>query len=234
MRKVFHAVMAGALLLAATATAQADTFVWKDEKNGYTMSWPDSWLMQTPDTDSTAIRIGGPIGEDLATCRLQVVDDGRLKIYPKRLMTQAVYETLDRDFWDAEVGQFKNAQITEYYAPASLGNQGDATAIQVSFAQDTGAEQMAHMHGVMIGSIYGGKRYVGSCSSRAEVYAKWSDLFMSILDSVQLEARYHPFATGYYRNFLTDPKLALPRIKPGTIDAKAPSRWSGRPYHYNP
>lgn len=226
---------AGIFAAVASTAARADTFVWQDPSHGYTMSFPDSWTMQTQDQSNTELRIAGPIGEDLATCRMQVTQDGRLKIYPKRLMTQAVYETMGRDYWDREVGQFLNPNITAFYAPASMGDKGDATAIHVSFRQMTGEDTSAHMHGIMIGSIYGDKRYVASCSSRAEMYDRYADLFMSILDSVKLDSRYHPFATGYYRNFLIDPKFVLPRSKPGTVSERGDyfDRWFGKKYHYN-
>jgi hypothetical protein len=200
-----------------SAAAQADTFVWQNPDKTFTMSFPDSWLIQTPDTPTTQLRIAGPLGEDRATCRMQVEADGRLKIYPKRLVDEAVVETLNKDFWYAQAGEFKDAEITAYYAPASMGDKGDATAIQVSFRQPDGSGEMVPMHGVMLSSIYGGDRYTAACFSKADVFKRWSGVFMSVLDSVQLEQKYHPFATGYYRNFLADPKLYLPRSKPGTI-----------------
>lgn len=220
MRQIIRAAVLSALIAGFAPAAMADTFVWKDDKNDYTMSFPDSWTMQTDDLPDTRLRIAGPLKEDIPTCRLQVSDDGRLKIYPKYLMDEAVAETLDKSFWEKEVGQYKNANITAFYSPASLGDKGDATAIQLHFKQDDGNGNMVPMYGVMIGSVYGGKRFIGSCSSRVEVYNRWAGLFMSILDSVQLEDRYHPFPTGYYRNFLLDSKLVLPRVKPGTIGPK--------------
>lgn len=218
MRQVIRAAVIGAFLFGFAPQAQADTFVWKDVKYGYTMSFPDSWSMQTDDHPNTRIRIAGPLGEELATCRLQVQDDGRAKIYPKRLTDEAVVEKLDQGYWEQETGQYRDAKITAYYAPASLGDKGDATAVQVGFRQMDAQGNPINMHGVMISSLYGGKRYLGSCSSRAETYNRWAGLFMSVLDSVQFDDRYHPFATGYYRNFLMDPKLVLPRVKPGTVD----------------
>lgn len=208
-------LMALALTLAA-GTAQAGTFVWKDKTDGFTFSFPDSWTVQTPDVPSTVVRIAGPIGEDRATCRVRATPDGRLKIYPKRLMTKAVEETLNLDFWGNETAQYEGAGITGYYAPASMGGQGDATAVRVSFIDD-GAGGRANMHGAMIGSIYGDTRYVVSCSSKLEEYQKYAPVFTSIMGSVALDARYHPFETGYYRNFLADPQLMLPRTKPGTV-----------------
>lgn len=221
MRHMFRAALVVAFMVGMSPAAKADTFVWKDVPNGYTISFPDSWTMQTEDSPTTRIRVAGPLAQELPTCRLQVQDDGRLKIYPKKYTDEAVVNTLAREYWEKETGQYVDAEITAFFSPAGLGDKGDATAIQLAFKQKDGKGEMVNMHGVMISSIYGGKRYVGSCSSRAENYNRWSSLFMSILGSVQFDDRYHPFATGYYRNFLMDEKYFPTRIKPGTVNTNA-------------
>ncbi len=221
MRHMFRAALVVAFMVGMSPAAKADTFVWKDIPNGYTISFPDSWTMQTEDSPSTRIRVAGPLAQELPTCRLQVQDDGRLKIYPKKYVDEAVVNTLAREYWEKETGQYLEPEITAFFSPAGLGDKGDATAIQLAFKQKDGSGQLVNMHGVMISSIYGGKRYVGSCSSRAENYNRWSSLFMSILGSVQFDDRYHPFATGYYRNFLLDKKYFPTRIKPGTVNTNA-------------
>ncbi|MDD9899462.1 MAG: hypothetical protein OXT65_00605 [Alphaproteobacteria bacterium] len=207
-------VAAAALVLASSASL-ADTIVWSDPVHAFTVSYPDSWRVQTEDGPHTRLRIAGPIGEDLPTCRIKVNQDGRLKIYPKDLTDEAVSQELGRDFWDGEVAEYHSVQISDFYDPAGLGSDGDATGVRISYLHDDGVESVP-MYAVMFASIYGDKKYVGGCSSKAEAFERWSPVFASILNSVQLESRYHPFATGYYRDFLSDPKLSLPRSKPGT------------------
>jgi hypothetical protein len=201
---------------ASAAYATSDSFVWKDPVQGFTFSFPDSWGVQTPDSPTVRIRIAGPLSQDFATCRIKAEEDGRLKIYPKHLMEEAVYETLDREFWENEIQDHNNAQLTDIRGPASLGGKGDATAIKEVFTLDTG-DKTINMYGAQIASIYGDKRYVVSCSSKLEEFKKYAPVFATIMGSVDLDARYHPFAVGYYRDFLADPKLMLPRSKPGTI-----------------
>jgi hypothetical protein len=212
--RLIPAVMAACVL---ATPALASVVVWKDPVQGFSMSYPDSWTVQTPDTPHTALRVAGPLGEDLATCRMKVMEDGRAKIYPKENIDKIVSRELDPDFWAGEVAQYDNAKITEFFDPASMGGKGDATGVRVAFYVNDG-QKMAPMYGIMLGSIYGGKRFLASCASRAESFERWSSLFGSILDSVDLGQRYHPFATGYYRDFIADPKLKLPRSKPGTIN----------------
>jgi len=216
MKKIFSVIGISLLVAAGAGVAHADTFVWKDQTNGFTFSFPDSWTIQSVDQPTTRIRIAGPIGEDWATCRVKAEKDGRLKIYPKRLMTEAVKETLDKDFWDHEVAEHEGGTVMQYRAPTGLGSKGDATAVRHAFYQDTDSAQTP-MFGEMIGSIYGDMRYVISCSSKAAEFEKYAPVFASIMGSMDFDSKYHPFATGYYRDFLSDPKLVLPRTKPGTI-----------------
>lgn len=221
MRKVLSAVVMSALIGVLAGRAEASTFVWKDVANDYTISFPDTWRIQTEDEPSTRLRVAAPVAEDMATCRMQVEPDGRLKIYPKRLVDEAVTETFDRSFWEREIAHFENAEMTGFYAPASISGKGDATATAFSFNQDVGGGSKVAMYGIMLGGIYGDNRYVLSCSAKRDAYEKWVDLFASVMDSVEFEDKYHPFATGYYRAFLNDPKLVLPRSKPGTVSTRS-------------
>src|SRR5687768_13072041 len=92
-----------AVLLAVAAPAWADTFVWKDSKGDFTMSFPDSWRVQTADTPTTMLRVAGPLGEDRATCRMQVDEDGRVSIYSRKFSTTAVAQKLDQGFWEGHI-----------------------------------------------------------------------------------------------------------------------------------
>jgi len=199
------------VMMSMAGAAEASVFVWKDDVNGFSISFPDEWTLQTKDVPSTQLRIASPAGEDFATCRVQAQKDGRLKIYPHRLMGEAVHATLDRVFWENEASQYTNATVTDYIAPEKNNNEVDTTAVKVSF-EEKGNGKM-QMSGTMIGSIYGDMRYVVSCSSRKEVYATYAPQFADIIASVRLDTRYAPFPTGYYRNFLADPKPNIPHIQ---------------------
>jgi len=214
-------VIAAALMLTATTAYASGSAVWKDGVSGFTFSYPDSWSAQTVDTPSVKARIAGPIAEDDATCRMKAVKDGRIKIYPKQLVKQAVPQFLNRDFWQTELDQYENGMITEYYAPASMGSEGDATAIKATWVQDFGGGKVV-MYGTMIGSLYGDSRYVMSCSARKSAYKKYAPLFYSMMSSVKLDSQYAPFATGAYRDFLGDAPVIIPHSQPGTDNREAP------------
>lgn len=215
MRKLLVGIAVMVVGFATAAQATSNSYVWKDPVNGFTFSFPDSWGIQTSDSPSTRIRIAGPLNEDFATCRIKAEKDGRLKIYPKHLMEEAVYETLGPKFWENETADQNNVVITDMRGPAGMGGKGDATAIRETFVWNTGKGNI-NMYGEQIASIYGDTRYVVSCSSKLEQFNKYAPLFGTIMGSVDLDPRYHPFATGYYRDFLADPKLVLPNDKPGT------------------
>lgn len=205
-------VFAVLAFLSMAGQAEASPFVWKDPRGDFTMSFPDTWRVQTPDGPQTYLRVAGPIEEDRATCRMEVTPDGRALIYPKRLVGMAVQNMLNEEFFRDEIAQYPNAQLTAFYSPASMGSKGDASAARYVY-NDNGTP----MYGIMIASLYAENRFVASCAARLDVFNRWSDVFASILDSVELKEKYHPFAIGYYRDFLADPKLVLPRVKPGTM-----------------
>ena len=201
--------------LAFSGPAFADTTVYKDADFKFTASFPDTWRTQIPDTPTTRLRVAGPPAEDMATCRIKAEKDGRLEIYPKRHMEAGVRQVLDEKFWDHEMNQYDKALMADYLAPAGLG-QGDATGARVTYWQPDPDGKPVAMQALMLGTIYGDTRFVMSCASKADAYPRWAKLFGSVIGSVEFENRYHPFAIGYYRNFLMDETYKPPRLKPGT------------------
>lgn len=199
-----------------SAAAEASSFVWKDKAGGFTFSFPDSWTVQTEDSPATRIRIASPIGEDLATCRIQTEKDGRLKLYPRDMLGKALNNTLDKRFWDSEAGRYDHGSITSIYTLSGDGQDVDAVGAKISFVQE-GARGKMGMYASVIGTIYGDTRYVASCSSTEGTFEKYNSVFASIMSSVMLDAKYTPFATGYYRDFLADPKPYTQHSGPGTV-----------------
>jgi len=194
--------------------ASANYFIWNDADNDFTLSYPDTWQMQNPKTDDSRIRITSPIMEDRASCQVETYKDGRLNVYPKPLMVKAVEELLNKQFWDDKVaGMYKDSKVTEFFSPSIMGGRGDATAVRYAYSDDY---DDARMYGAMIGSVYGGKRFIVECTALKTKFDDYSDLFSRIMESVQLEQRYSPFAIGYYRDFLSDEHFQPLDAKPGT------------------
>ncbi len=221
-------------ILALPNMVKADTFIYTDTKYDFKMSFPDTWKKQTPDTPTTRIRIAAPAGTDMATCRVKATEDKRLDIYPKYHMESAIQHTLNKKFWQNEMSEFTDFNVLNHYSPAGLG-QGDATGIFFSYAMpnvknieviepkpemmgnsdddmDMASKTDKHyMRGLMLSTIYGGVRYTSMCSSDENKFHEWLPLFGSIVESVTFDDKYAMVHSGYYRDFLTDPKLIFLR-----------------------
>gem|GEM_PF-587434 len=224
MKKSIMFVLAFALSLTVfSQQAKANFYVWQDENGDYSFAFPDTWQLQNAGSPDASIRIVAPIQEDLASCSVEDFADGRLKVYPKSLTATAVEQYMNKAFWEDKIAKYIDAKITEYYAPSIMGGRGDATAIRFSYSlspkqsKDIGDERM---YGAMIGSIYGGKQFIVECKALKQKFDTYSPLFVRIMESVQLEERYHPFAIGYYRDFLNDRHISNMSSKPGTLEHK--------------
>jgi len=199
MKNILKISILLAVLLLISNKSQASYFLWNDANNEFSFSFPDNWQRQNPTRAYSRIRVSSPLTEDKAECHVEAKEDNRFNIYTKTLMTTVVEENMGRDYWETKLaGMYKKHNITEYYAPSIMGGRGDATAIRYSFNSDDDKK----MYGAMIGSIYGGKQYVVECRSVRNKFDAYSELFSRIMESVQLEQKYHPFAVGYYRDFI--------------------------------
>ena len=203
-------------LALVSSELSASSYVWKDPANGFSVAFPDSWQMQNNNMPNMVIKVSSPIDEDVASCSVSVAKDGRLNGVPKELMTQAVTETVGYKFWLRELGKYKDSAFMEFYTPTNMGGQGDATGARISYTQNIGEVKEVDMYATMIVSIYDGRRYLAICSSRVEQFDKYTDIFSSIISSIKLDQRYAPFATGYYRDFLSGKSFSTMNEKPGT------------------
>jgi len=200
-------------MLISSGVASANYFLWNDAKNDFSLSFPDNWQMQNPTGGNSRIRVMAPITEDRAQCQVDVAEDNRFNVYPKTMMTKVVEENMDKTFWEEKLaGMYKKHTLTEFYSPSIMGGNGDATAIRYYFVSDDNEK----MYGAMIGSIYGGKQYMVECKAIRDKFDKYAQLFSRVMESVQLEQKYHPFAIGYYRDFLHDRRFEELSDKPGT------------------
>ena len=210
-RLKFSTLFAAFMLISSSASASY--FLWNSANNDFSLSYPDNWQMQNPRRAYSQIRIVSPLTKDRAECHVEAKEDNRLNIYPKTMMTKAVEENMGKDYWEEKLsGMYKLHNLTEFYSPSIMGGRGDATAVRYSFKSDDDK----YMYGAMIGSIYGGREYIVECKSLRNEFDKYAELFSRIMESVQLEQKYHPFAIGYYRDFLHDRKFKDLDDKPGT------------------
>lgn len=185
------------------SSAQASVWMYYDPVYDFSMSFPDTWRMQTVDTPTTRIRIAAPYGQDAAQCRVEATRDGRLLIYARHNLEPAVHMKLTRDYWQHKANEEADAQIHEFYKPASFGD-GDATGVIVSYEEEGPNGDMVRKRALMLSSIYGEHRYTAKCSANEDKFHEWFAIFGSIIESVEFEQRYNMVPTGFYRDFLKD------------------------------
>jgi len=192
-------VIAGlATLVSLPIVAQADTYVYNDPDFDFTVSFPDTWREQSPDTPTTRLRVFLSEEGPLAGCRVKAEKDGRLLVYPERYMKDAVELVLGEKFWDNELNEYQEVDVIKTSKPAGLG-QGHAVMKHAVYKENGIRKQ-----GFFLGSIYGDIRYVMSCSAKASEFPKYAELFGSVMGSMRLKQKYHPVETGFYRDFLSD------------------------------
>ncbi|MGM0422643.1 MAG: hypothetical protein ACQEQL_06050 [Pseudomonadota bacterium] len=113
--------------------AHADVFVYNDPDFGYSVMYPDTWRMNVPDSGTERFRIAPMHGQDQVECAMSAVKDGRLNLYPQKLMDKAVPATLDQSFWAEDVlPDYPNYHVLKFHAPAGLG-QGYASSVQITW-----------------------------------------------------------------------------------------------------
>ena len=202
----------GSLFLGSTM-ALADVFLYTDNDLKFTFSVPDSWKQQTPVSPNTRVKFVAPVPEDYASCKVVAEEDGRFKIYPKRLMGKVMKEYFNADFWEKEATRrFNNPEI-RFVGTSSGLDKGDASMAQVVYYMNLGeGTEPVKMYAILLTSVYGDVRYTMICSSSYKSYPKWSDLFGSIISSMTLDERYVAVPTGHYRNFLADKQNPIPRL----------------------
>lgn len=184
------------------STAQADTSVFHDPNYDFTISYPDSWDAHPSSDPSVQWQVAPPEHAGKAMCNIKAAYDGRLKIYPDRLMSKAVKNQLNDKFWHENIVQYRNIKINRF-SPSSGFGEGFATHAQFSYTENDD-KKSTHMTAVTLGSIYGDTKYIMTCTAQTDAFSTWAPVFGNIMDTVTLKAKYHPVATGYYRDFLSD------------------------------
>jgi hypothetical protein len=115
------------------SAAHADVFVYNDPDFDYSVTYPDTWRLNVPDAGTKRFRIAPMHGQDQVECAMSAVKDGRLNLYPAKLMDKAVPATLDQSFWAEDVlPDYPNYHVLKFHAPAGLG-QGYASSVQITW-----------------------------------------------------------------------------------------------------
>jgi len=204
--RLSHAVLIAALAVGSFATqARADYFVWKDEKNGLSVAYPDTWMRTSAKGVDDIMAVSAPSQSDDALCRVRVREDKRFLIYPPSMSKDVQEVAVSKDFWDHYLNEYDNVELYGYTDDAGLGR--GYGSFSVTGYDGNGYGEKTARRGIAVASIYFGKIYVVDCSAKASSFAKWQPQFLSLIGSVDFTKAHHELWSGDYRNFFNDPHL---------------------------
>lgn len=207
MRKVFAISAVSTLaLLAGMSAARADVFVWRDPGSKMTVSFADTWGQINNQNPGDVLTVKAPGTNDFATCKVNVADEGRFKIYPRRNAGAIQRLFVSQDYWDGYLAQYDNVTVHEGTDNNGLGD-GFASMASVSYDTTRGAKMRKRAIG--FASYYRNKIYTVECSAEESAYSKWHNAFMGFIKSVDFHDGTNFAISGYYRDFLQDKTLKV-------------------------
>lgn len=186
--------------LCIAAPARADYFVWKDEKTGLSITFPDTWKVQNNLHPETILTIMAPSDNDQPVCKVNVREDKRFTIYPARYGDAVQRVAVSTPFWKSYLANYEKPAIDNVYDGAGLGRWFASYAL-ASYNQHFGTVLQTR-RAIMFVSLYNDKLYVLECSSLNHAYERWALDFKGIIKSVDFKKAYHELPHGEYANFL--------------------------------
>jgi len=193
-----------AVLFFATP-ARADYFVWKDEKTGLSMTFPDTWKMQNNVKPQTIMTVMAPSDHDQPVCKVDVSPDKRYTIYPARYGDAVQRVAASTDFWKKYLQAYDTYTIDNVYDGAGLGRWFASYAL-VSYSEHFGTVLQTR-RAIMFASLYNDKMYVVECSSLNHAYERWAADFKGVIKSIDFKKVFHELPTGEYANFLKNSEM---------------------------
>lgn len=197
----FKALILAAVLIFPTA-AKADYFVWKDEKTGLAITFPDTWKMQNNVGDNTILTVMGSSYNDQPVCKVDVKDDKRYTIFPAKYGADIQKIAVSTPFWEKYLAQYDEYNLGTVYDGAGLGRWYASYAL-ASYNRHFGTV-IQQRRAIMYASLYRDKLYVIECSALDHAYERWEGDFRGIIKSVDFDKAYHEVPTGEYANFLEE------------------------------
>ncbi len=207
MYKIIKSLFVGTFVcFAFVSSAQAGQFFYEDQKEGFSISFPDTWARVTNQKADDKITIVGPGEGDYATCKVRVRNDRRFVIFPGKFDADIQKVAYSRKFWNDYLGDYNNVVVDSFKDEAGLG-LGYASMAEASY--ETAEGTLVRKRGLMFASLYHDRVYIVDCSSEESVYMKWRPAFLSIVKSVDFSKVRHKKTNGHYREFNKDPKVKV-------------------------
>ncbi|MBU0801057.1 MAG: hypothetical protein KKA05_08635, partial [Alphaproteobacteria bacterium] len=189
MRFVRLSALALILTFTAPQAAKADYFVWNDPQTGVQITYPDTWKVVHSQDTNDVVTIMPPSGRANAQCRVRANDERRFLIYPPRYDAAIQKITFSRDFWDKYLHEYNNHNIEALYDGAGHG-RGFASYTIATYDSQIPGPDMAR-RALMFVSHYNDTVYVTECSSHADAFEQWKQIFLSVAGSVEFRKAHH-------------------------------------------
>ncbi len=207
MKKLLKLFCFSLLLFCAGANlAQAEVFYWESPDGDVSVTFPDRWRQSHNQSAGDVLTVNGAGANDFATCRLNVVPEGRFKIYPVDYSPQIQRTNFSRAYWEHYFNQYSNPVLYEVRDDAALG-RGFASMAEGEFETAQGAKMMKR--GVAVVSFYDNSVRTVECSAEQSAYEHWKPAFMSFIKSVDFKPHTNYAISGYYREFDKDRRLKI-------------------------
>lgn len=188
-------------------SAKADIFYWQDKGSKVSLSFPDRWARVSNLNPGDVMTIRAPGAYDFAECRVNVVADGRFKIYPAGYDAHIQRRDFSMPYWESYYGSYDNVIFREIRDNAGLG-RGFASMATAAYETAKGPKMVKRS--IAFASYYKNRVYTVECSAEDSVYPKWHDAFLSVIKSIDFNDFTNGRAvTGYYRDFLRDKTLKV-------------------------
>lgn len=205
MKHILSACLVAVFSLGLSVPARADYFVWTDAKTGLFLSFPDTWKVMNSRLPDEVLTIMAPDAEDFAVCRVRTDPDRRFLMYPPTKDSDVQKVAYSTEFWDKYYSVYDDVEIYGVVDNAGLG-RGFASIAVADFKSDFVGPYMKR-RGVATAALYNDTAFMIDCSAREGRFAKWHDLFQSVMASVDFKKTHHELLTGEYRNFLNDARM---------------------------
>ena len=151
------------LMCVLAAPAMAADFVWQDNESGLSLVFPDDWGQVSGQMPGDVFTVVAPGANNFASCRLNVSDDRRFVIYPRRFDAAIQRVAVSDAFWQDYMGHYSGAILQRVRDGQGLAN-GVGSRADMVFIDETGGVKVLK-RGFAFASLYQGEVTVFECSS---------------------------------------------------------------------
>ena len=191
-------------VLCFPVVAQADYFLWEDEKTGLTVTFPDTWKTQTNVNPDDVLTISGYSADADPVCTIKAVDDNRYTMYPPDFGDAVQRDAVSVPFWRSYMGHYDQYTLNKVYDGGGLGRWLASYAYASYDVQKGGVYQKRRA--IMFASLYYDTLYTVECSALNHGYDLWDNNFRSVIKSIDFKKAFHNSPQGEYDDFLSGAK----------------------------